>query len=216
MDYHFIGLDRPFKLTTELYYKDMQDIIPYSVDNVRIRYFGKNMAKGYTTGFDAKLFGELVPGTDSWISFSLLRSRETIQDYTVPRPNENRYNISVFFQDYFPNNPKIAMSLKLIWADGLPTGPPDGERRYATLRLPPYRRVDIGISRLLVGKEDKIMKSRALSSFKNLWIGLDCFNLLDIRNTNSYYWVSDFANQQWGIPNYLTGRLLNVRISAEF
>jgi hypothetical protein len=216
MDYHFIGLDRPFKLTTEFYYKDLQNIIPYTVDNVRIRYFGKNMAKGYTTGFDAKLFGELVPGSDSWISFSLLRSRETIQDYTVPRPNESRYNISVFFQDYFPNNPKITMSLKVIWADGLPTGPPDGERRYATLRLPPYRRVDIGISRLLVGKEDKIMKSKALSSFKKLWLGLDCFNLLGIRNTNSYYWVSDFTNQQWGIPNYLTGRLMNIRISAEF
>jgi hypothetical protein len=216
MDYHFVGLDRPFKLTTELYYKDLSNLIPYTVDNVRIRYYGKNMAEGYTAGFDAKLFGEFVPGTDSWISFSLMRSRETIGNYTVPRPNESRYNISLFFQDYFPNDPKFSMNLKVIWADGLPFGPPNSDRSFATLRMPAYRRVDIGLSRLLVGGEDKIMKSRALRSFKNIWLGVDCFNLFDIMNTNSYYWVTDISNQQWAVPNYLTGRLLNVRISAEF
>lgn len=216
MDYHFVALDRPFKLTTELYYKDMTNLIPYVVDNVRIRYYGRNMAKGYTTGFDAKLFGEFVQGTDSWISFSLMQSKETIGNYTVSRPNEQRYNISLFFQDYFPNNPKFTMSMKLIWADGLPFGAPDRDRSFAVLRMPPYRRVDIGLSRLLVGGEDKIMKSRVLRSFKNIWLGVDCFNLFGIRNVNSYYWVNDIQNQQWAVPNYLTGRLLNVRISAEF
>lgn len=216
MDYHFVALERPFKLTTELYYKDMTNLIPYVVDNVRIRYYGRNMAKGYTTGFDAKLFGEFVQGTDSWISFSLMQSKETIGDYTVSRPNEQRYNISLFFQDYFPNNPKFTMSMKLIWADGLPFGAPDRDRSFAVLRMPPYRRVDIGLSRLLVGGEDKIMKSRAMRSFKNIWLGVDCFNLFGIRNVNSYYWVNDIYSQQWAVPNYLTGRLLNVRISAEF
>jgi len=216
MDYHFIALERPFKLTTELYYKDMSNLIPYVVDNVRIRYYGKNMAKGYTTGIDAKLFGEFVPGTDSWISFSLMQSKETIGDLTVSRPNEQRYNISLFFQDYFPNNPKFAMSMKLIWADGLPFGAPDHDKSFFTLRMPPYRRVDIGLSRLLVGGEDKIMKSKALRSFKNIWLGLDCFNLFGIKNVNSYYWVNDIGNQQYAVPNYLTGRLLNVRLSAEF
>jgi hypothetical protein len=186
------------------------------VDNVRIRYYGKNMASGYTTGFDAKLFGEFVQGTDSWISFSLMKSKETIGNYTVSRPNEQRYNISLFFQDYFPNNPKFTMSMKLIWADGLPFGAPDRDRSFATLRMPPYRRVDIGLSRLLVGGEDKIMKTKPMRSFKNIWLGVDCFNLFGIRNVNSYYWVNDIYAQQWAVPNYLTGRLLNVRVSAEF
>jgi hypothetical protein len=216
MDYQFIGMDRPLKLTAEAYYKDMSNLIPYTVDNVRIRYCGKNMAEGYTAGLDMKLFGEFVPGTDSWFSLSLMRSRETIEDYTVPRPNEQRYNISVFFQDYFPNNPKFAMSLKFIYADGLPFGPPNSGRRYATLRLPPYRRVDIGLSRVLVGGEDKIMKNGWMKYFKNIWMGVDCFNLLGIKNTNSYYWITDIENVQHGIPTYLTGRMLNVRLSAEF
>jgi len=216
MDYHFIASERPFKLTTELYYKDMSNLIPYVVDNVRIRYYGKNMAKGYTAGFDAKLFGEFVPGTDSWISFSLMKSKETIGNYTVSRPNEQRYNVSLFFQDYFPNNPKFSMSMKLIWADGLPYGAPDLGRKAAIHRMPAYRRVDIGLSRLLVGGEDKIMNSKPLRSIKNIWLGVDCFNLFDIKNVNSYYWVSDISNQQYAVPNHLTGRLLNVRISAEF
>ena len=217
MDYHFVALERPFKLTTELYYKDMSNLIPYVVDNVRIRYYGRNMATGYTTGFDAKLFGEFVQGTDSWISFSLMQSKETMGGYTISRPNEQRYNISLFFQDYFPSNPKFTMSMKLIWADGLPYGAPDSPHRYSTnLRMPPYRRVDIGLSRLLVGGEDKIMKTRTMRSFKNIWLGVDCFNLFGIRNVNSYYWVSDINSNQYAVPNYLTGRLLNVRVSAEF
>ena len=108
------------------------------------------------------------------------------------------------------------MSMKLIWADGLPFGAPDRDRSFAVLRMPPYRRVDIGLSRLLVGGEDKIMQSKAMRSFKNIWLGVDCFNLLDIKNVNSYYWVTDINNLQYAVPNHLTGRLLNVRISAEF
>lgn len=217
MDYHFVAMERPFKLTTELYYKDMSNLIPYVVDNVRIRYAGKNMASGYTTGFDAKLFGEFVPGTDSWISFSLMQSKETVGNQTISRPNEQRYNVSLFFQDYFPNNPKFSMSLKLIWADGMPYGAPDSPYEYSThYRMPPYQRVDIGLSRLLVGGEDKIMKNKVLRNIKNLWLGVDCFNLFNIKNVNAYYWVTDINNLQYAVPNHLTGMLLNVRLSAEF
>jgi len=216
MDYHFIWVDRPFKLTTEAYYKDMSNLIPYTVDNVRIRYYGKNMADGYTAGLDMKLFGEFVPGTDSWISLSLMKSRETINGVTIPRPNEQRYNVSVFFQDYFPSDPRFTMSLKLIWADGLPFGPPNSDKSYATLRMPSYRRVDIGLSREFSPEEDVFMQRSFLKEFKHLWLGVDCFNLLNILNVNSYYWVTDISNTQWAVPNYLTGRLFNLRLTAEF
>jgi hypothetical protein len=216
MDYHFVWMDRPFKLTTELYYKDMSNLIPYTVDNVRIRYYGKNMAKGYTTGLDTKLFGEFVPGTDSWISLSFMKSRETINGVTIPRPNEQRYNVSVFFQDYFPSDPRFTMNLKVIWADGLPFGPPDSDKSYATLRMPAYRRVDIGLSRVFSPDEDAFMRHGVLNQFKQLWIGVDCFNLLNTKNVNSYYWVNDISNNQWAVPNYLTGMLFNLRFTAEF
>ena len=216
MDYYFVGLDRPFKFTAEVYYKDISNLIPYLVDNVRIVYAGKNMGDGFMTGLDMKLFGEFVPGADSWISFSLMKNHETINGVTVPSPNEQRYNFSMFFQDYFPNNPKFKMNLKLVWADGLPFGAPNSGWSSTTLRMPAYRRVDIGMSRILVGGEDKIMKSNALKYFKNIWVGVDCFNLLNILNVNSYYWITDISNTQWAVPNYLTGRQLNFRLTAEF
>lgn len=216
MDYYFVGLDRPFKFTAEAYYKDISNLIPYLVDNVRIVYSGKNMGQGYMTGLDLKLFGEFVPGADSWISFSLMKNVQTINGSTVPSPNEQRYNVSFFYQDYFPNNPKFKMDLKLVWADGLPFGAPNSGWSSTTLRMPPYRRVDIGISRVLVSGEDKVMKSSTLKYFKNIWLGLDCFNLLDIKNVNSYYWITDISNSQWAIPNYLTGRQFNIRLIAEF
>jgi hypothetical protein len=198
IDYRFSALDRPFRLTTEMYHKQLSNVNPYTVDNVRIRYAGKNIAKGFTSGLDFKLFGALLPGKDSWLSLSLLQSKEKIGTKTVSRPNESRYNISMFFQDYFPNYPKVVMNLKVIWADGLPVN---------TFRLPPYRRIDIGLSRIIVQKSNKR---------PNIWIGLDCFNLLNIRNTNSYYWITDLSNNQRGIPNYLTGRLLNIKGSIEW
>lgn len=216
MDYHFIWIDRPFKFTAETYYKDMSNLIPYTVDNVRIRYYGKNMSEGYTAGLDMKLFGEFVPGTDSWLSLSLMKSRETINGITVPRPNEQRYNVSVFFQDYFPNYPKLTMSLKLIWGDGLPFGPPASDKSFATLRMPPYRRIDIGMSRVFNREEERFMKQGLLSNFKRIWLGVDCFNLLNTNNVNSYYWVTDIANQQYAVPNYLTSLQFNIRLAAEF
>lgn len=215
MDYHFIAWDRPFKLSAEVYYKHLDNLIPYTVDNVRIRYYGRNMASGYATGADIKLFGEFVPGTDSWITLSLMDSKESIGNYTVPRPNEQRYNISMFFRDYLPNNPKYSMTLKLVWGDGLCFGPPSMDRSYATTRMKPYRRADIGFSRRIVGGEDRLLRGKALRDIKNIWIGLDCFNLFGINNTNSYYWVKDVYNREWAIPNYLTGRQLNLSLSIE-
>ncbi|MBQ7163126.1 MAG: TonB-dependent receptor, partial [Bacteroidales bacterium] len=169
-----------------------------------------------TLGCDFKLFGEFIPGTDSWITLSLMDSKERIDGYTIPSPNEQRYNVSMFFRDYLPRNPKYSMTLRMVWADGLSFGPPSMPKRYAINRMKPYRRLDIGLSRLLVGGEDKLLQKAWLRSVKDIWISLDCFNLLGIDNTNSYYWVRDIAGQEWAIPNYLTGRQLNLSLSVDF
>ena len=215
-DYSFRAIGRPFKLTTELYYKKLDNLVPYEVDNVRIRYYGENIAKGYVAGLDMKFFGEFVPGTDSWLSFSLMNARETFHGVTVPRATEQRYSFGLFFNDFVPKFPKYKMSLKAIWADGLPFGSPSKGRTAGVLRTPPYRRVDIGLSRLLTGQHDPFMNRGILRYVKNIWIGIDVFNLLDISNVNSYYWVTSVQNEQYAVPNYLTGRQLNVRLSVDF
>ncbi len=215
-DYLFRHNGSPYKLTAELYYKWLTNLVPYNVDNVRVRYYGQNMANGYATGIDFKLFGEFVPGTDSWVSFSLMHSEETINGIKVPRPTDQAYSFSLYFQDYWPTNPKYKLNLKMIWAAGLPVAAPRSGREKGYFKTPPYRRVDIGLSRMLVGGEDKMMKKPILRHFKNIWIGLDVFNLLDIKNTNSYYWVTDIANNQYAVPNYLTSRQLNLRLIADF
>lgn len=231
-DYFFRLWNRPFKLTAEAYYKPADHIISYYVDNVRIRYAGENNAKAYTTGIDLKLFGEFVPGTDSWISFSWMKSKEDVLDDSyevysnkgnhlgtvypkwISRPNEQRYSVSIFFQDYFPNHPEYKVHLKFIWADGLPFGPPRSERYQAVLRTKPYRRVDIGASRgFMQGREKFMSKQDVVKSF---WINLEFFNLLNIKNVNSYYWVTDIYNQQFAVPNYLTGFMVNLRVTVDF
>ncbi len=215
-DYTFRAYNRPFKVTGELYYKKLDNLVPYEVDNVRIRYYGDNIAKGYIAGVDFKFFGEFVPGTDSWFSFSLMNAKETFLGKTVPRPTEQRYSLGFFFNDYIPNYPKYRFSLKAIWADGLPYGSPKGGRLAAVFRTPPYRRVDIGLSRMLTGGDERIMQGRLLRNIKNIWIAVDVFNLLDISNVNSYYWVTDVNNHQYAVPNYLTGRQINARLTIDF
>ena len=215
-DYSFRAVNRPFKFTAELYYKKLDNLIPYEVDNVRIWYSGRNESKGYAAGLDLKLFGQFVPGTDSWLSFSLMRTQKTIGGIKVPRPTEQRYSIALFFQDYVPRFPKYKFSLRAIWSDGLPVGAPRLGRQAGYFRTTPYRRVDIGASRLLVGGEDRLMKRGFFRYFKSIWIGLDVFNLLDISNVNSYYWVTDIYNHQSAVPNYLTMRQFNLRLSMEF
>ena len=215
-DYSFRAINRPFKLTTEVYYKKLDNVIPYEVDNVRIRYYGINCAKGNITGVDFKLFGEFVPGTDSWLTFSLMQAQEEINGIKVPRPTEQRYSIGLFFNDYVPMFPKYKISLKAIWNDGLPFGAPNGGRSQAVFRTPAYRRVDIGLSRCFNADNDRFMNRGMFSHLKNIWLGIDAFNLLDIQNVNSYYWVNTVVGDQYAVPNYLTGRLINVSLTVDF
>jgi len=216
-DYAFRASGRNYKFTTDVYYKKLDDINPYTVDNVKIRYYGDNCAKGYAMGIDMKFFGEFVPGTDSWLSVSLMRSRQTINEtLTVPMPNDQLYNVSLYFQDYFPGNKRAMINLKGVITGGLPvTIPYQGWESYKR-RTPPYRRVDIGFLYQIAGGHDAIMDRPLFRSFKNIWLGVDVFNLFDIRNTNSYYWITDVFNNQYAVPNYLTGRQLNFRVSVDF
>ncbi len=224
-DYHFTGWNRPFKLTAEAYYKPATNVIPYVVDNVKITYFDGNCARAYSAGLDVKLFGEFVPGTDSWIGLSLMQSKQNIRTGTdkagqpvysgyISRPNEQRYSITMFFQDYVPENDRLKVNLKLIWSDGLPVAAPHNPYEVA-FRTPDYRRVDIGASYALIDKKHR-PQSGLFSSLKTLCLNLDVFNLLDISNVNSYMWLTDIYGRQYAIPNYLTRRQLNFRISADF
>lgn len=215
-DYQFRALNRPFKITTEVYYKKLDNLIPYNVDNVRISYYGRNMAHGYATGIDFKLFGEFVPGTDSWITFSLMKTQENINGKWIPRPTDQRYNISLYFTDYFTRNDRWKLSLKGSLADGLPFGPPHAGLEKAIYRTPAYKRIDIGMSYRILDNEDGHNYRRFARAFRNIWLGIDCFNLLGINNVNSYYWVTDIYDNQFAVPNYLTSRQLNVRLLFEF
>ncbi len=241
-DHYFRAWGRPFKFTTEAYLKLADRVVSYSIDNVRIRYSGENDAKAYTAGVDFKLFGELVPGTDSWINLSLMDSKEdiigdsyikntlddkgeiasseTIYPGWLPRPSEQRYTFSMLFQDYLPNNPKYKVHLKFIWSDGLPIAAPRNSDYAAAFRAvgnrtPPYRRVDIGASRVLINGTDKVMDRAWLKHVKSIWLNLEVFNMLDFKNVNSYYWVTDVYGQQMATPNYLTGRQFNVKIMVD-
>ncbi|MBQ8056696.1 MAG: TonB-dependent receptor, partial [Paludibacteraceae bacterium] len=226
-DYYFKLGVRPFKLTVETYYKHLYDIVPYNVDNVQIIYQGSNNATGYSAGVDMKLFGEFIKGTDSWISLSFMRTEEDLKDdeYVdsegkvhhpgyIPRPTDQRFNISIFFQDYFPKFPKNKFNIKMIFAGGLPTGPPKGERYQATYRMHTYIRVDLGYSRQLIG--GKPIELRKQHVIKNMWMQLEVLNLLGIKNVNSYYWITGVNSVQYAVPNYLTGRQFNVKLLMDF
>lgn len=214
-DYTFRAMNRPFKLTTEVYYKNLSNMIPYEVDNLKLVYAGTNSSKGYIAGIDLKFFGQFVEGTDSWISLSLMKTQETLNGVKVPLPTDQRYSIAIFFTDYFPNHPRFKFSLKGIISDGLPTTSPQMTRDMAYFRQPAYKRVDAGLSFELVGKEHK-PSSGLLSHFKSIWLGVDVFNLFDISNVSSYYWVTDVNAIQYAVPNYLTRRQINARISMTF
>lgn len=226
-DYEFTAWNRPFKFTTEVYYKHMSDLIPYYIDNVRIRYLAENNAVGYAVGADFRLNGEFVPGIESWASLSVMSIQEDILDdfYIddhgnrvepgyIPRPTDQRVTFNIFFQDYLPNDPTLKVNLNLVYGSGMPFGAPQSERYQQTARIPDYRRVDIGFSKILVSA-DKQYETGVFSPFKSLWVGLEVFNLLGIRNTVSYLWVQDIQGRPYAVPNYLTNRLLNVKIVAE-
>lgn len=214
-DYKFALFDRPFKFTAEVYYKALSNLIPYNVDNVKIVYYGENSGKGYTTGIDLKLYGEFVEGTDSWISFSLMKAQMKVDGKSFPQPTDQRYNFNFFFSDYFPGTDRWQLTLKASVAGGLPFSPPHTGLERLNFRAPAYKRVDIGMSYRLLDNEDGHNQKRFARCFRNVWLGIDCFNLLDISNVSSYYWVTDVSNQQYAVPNYLTGRQVNGRILIE-
>jgi hypothetical protein len=233
-DVTFKMWNRPFKWTTELYYKYMWDLIPYQIDNVHIVYLGKNDAKGYATGVDFQLNGELVKDAPSWVSLSLLDTRENLTDDSyiktdyktgkqsriypgyIPRPTDQRVRFSLFFQDYIPKNPTYKVHLNLVFGSGLPFGPPTLNRYQDTLRLPPYRRVDIGFSKQFWDKNKQRSKSRVLNSFRSIWFSIEVFNLLQIDNTVAYLWIQDISGNQWAVPSYLTSRRLNFHLELKF
>lgn len=247
-DYNFFSWNRPFKLTTELYYKQFSQLIPYEIDNVRIRYYANNNSKGYAMGFDTKVNGEFVRNAESWVSLSVMQVKEDILDdyyyeyyntsgekiifgYTeddvpadsvrfepgyIPRPTDQRVNFGLFFQDYIPKRPHYKMHLNLLYGSGLPFGPPSYERYKDTLRIPAYRRVDIGFSAQLKSEEKKLGEKNPFRRFRSIWMSLEVFNLLQINNTISYLWINDVTNRQYAVPNYLTARRLNIKFIFRF
>lgn len=209
-DYRFNMGKRPFKFTAEAYYKALGNLVPYSINNVKVVYYGDNMSSGHSAGIDLKLFGEFVPGTDSWLTLSFMNTKMKLNGKNIPLPTDQRYAINLYFTDYFPGTDRWKMSLKLAYADGLPFSAPHRELENNTYRAPAYRRADIGMSYRAIDNEGK---RRAI---KNLWLGIDCLNLFGISNVNSYYWITDVTNHQYAVPNYLTGRLINGKVILEF
>lgn len=216
-DYTFRALDRPFKLSGEVYYKALYNLVPYEIDNLKIVYTGQNESSGFATGLDLKLFGQFVPGSDSWISFSLMKTSENLNGVKVPRPTDRSYSFSLFFTDYFPQFPKLKFALRGIFMQGLPSTAPRATRDEGYFRMPAYKRIDAGFSYALLSPlKDGESRSGLSRSLKSVWLGVDIFNLLDISNVASYYWVTDVNNIQYAVPNYLTRRQLNFRLTIDF
>ncbi len=236
-DYIFSAWERPFKLSTELYYKWLDDLIPYKIENVRIQYAGENIARGYAAGIDIKLNGEFVPGAESWFTASLMQTREDIEGDSVAvvvdgerlyedagyyaRPTSQLFSAGVFFQDYLPNNPDYKVHLSAFFGTGLPLSHPDDDQYYTAFKMRPYRRVDLGFSKVLKREGQQLADRNPFRYFRTIWVSGEIFNLLGIRNEASYTWIRTISNQrgipaQFGVPNYLTGRRFNVKITARF
>ena len=211
-DYRFKLNNRQFKFTAEAYYKLLGNLVPYSVNNVKVVYYGDNESSGHAAGLDFKIYGEFVPGTDSWLSLSLMSTKMKLNGVSIPLPTDQRYALNLFFTDYFPGTDRWKMSLKLAFADGLPFAAPHRELESNSFRAPAYKRADIGLSYRMINNADNHNKKNPL---RNLWLGVECLNLFGINNVNSYYWITDVTGQQYAVPNYLTGRQLNFRISAD-
>ena len=230
-DRRFTMSEKRYRFSAEAYYKALGNLVPYSVSNVKVVYYGTNEASGHAAGIDLKLYGEFVPGTDSWVSFSLMDTKMKLHGKSVALPTDQRYSVNLFFTDYFPGTDRWKMSLKLAYADGLPFAAPHRGIEENNFRAPAYKRCDIGMSfcalknerrvenTAITGEQGKVMgfaKRDKKKLFRNLWLGVDCLNLFGISNVNSYYWVTDIQNNQYAVPNYLTGRQLNFKIQAEF
>lgn len=215
-DYTFRMMNRPFKITGEAYYKNLSNLISYEYDNLKINYSGINDSKGYIMGLDFKLFGQFVPGSDSWITFSLMKTLQDLNGKKVPLPSDQRYSLGLFFTDYFPKFPKLKFSLRGVLSDGLTMTAPHISRDKTYFRAPAYKRVDIGLSYQLIGApSDGVRPYNFWRHFKSIVVGVDCFNLFDMANVSSYYWVTDVNDIQYAVPNYLTRRQFNIRLSIE-
>jgi hypothetical protein len=226
-DMNFTAWNRPFKFTTEVYYKQLDFLIPYEIDNVRIRYFANNNSSGYASGLDFRVNGEFVKGAESWASVSFMKTQEKITGISdifgnaitpryIPRPTDQRLTFAIFFQDYLRNNPKIRMNLNLVYGSGLPFGVPDRNRYNDISRMPSYRRVDIGLNRVLIAEENEKRNNFWKRTFKSAWVGIEVFNLLGINNTISYIWITDVSANRYAVPNYLTNRRINLRLLLKF
>ena len=218
MDYSFTMWERPFKLTTELYYKDLSDVNSYTIDNVRIRYRADNVTEAYSYGLDMRLNGEFVPGSESWVSFGYLKTEENIDNKGyIARPSDQRIKFGILFQDYVPNLPDLKAYLNLVYNSGVPGGAPVYSDPYNfQSRLRDYRRADLGVS-YVFADANKQFSSGWLSNFKELTAGLELFNMFDIQNAITNTWVRDvYSKTQFGIPNFMTGRVLNFKVGMKF
>lgn len=215
-EYKFRVAKRPFKFTTEVYYKKQTHLNPYNVDNLKVVYYGRNEADGYVAGVDFKVYGEFVPGTDSWVSFSLMKAQMTLHGRDIPQPTDQRWSVNMFFTDYFPGTTRWKGNLKMAFAGGLPFGPPHTGLETHVFRAPAYRRIDLGMSYRLLNNEDH-HRTRGLGRhLRNVWLGVDCFNVIGVNNVASYLWITDITNHQYAVPDYLTGRMINARFLIEF
>ncbi len=227
--FNFTAWNRPFQYTTEAYYKIMDNLIPYEIENLRIRYYAENISKGFARGIDMKIHGEFVPGIDSWAGLSFMQTHEKIENTFltgpdgepveagyIPRPTDQRFSFSMFFQDFLPRNPSYQVHLGFFYGTGLPFWAPTRDGRKDTGRMPSYQRVDIGFSKQLIGSESQLAENNPFRHFESLWLTAEVFNLLEISNTISYYWIKDVENQLFAIPNYLTSRLINLKLIARF
>lgn len=218
-DFKFHAWGRPFILTSEAYYKYLKNVIPYDIDNVRIRYYADQKAKGYVTGLDFKINGEFVKGIDSWASLSFMRGREIIDGDDAGwhyRPSNQSVSFSMFFQDYIPNAPTWKVNMTLTFGTGMPVNDPESKYYRPFMTYPPYRRVDIGFVKQLINEGSSFRKGNPLNYVKNMYASVEVFNLLNVPNTVSFTWVKDVYNTSWGINSYLTPRYVNVKLVTEF
>jgi hypothetical protein len=217
-DYNFKMSKRPFKLVTEAYYKSMTDVNTYTLENVRIRYRANNNAEAYAYGFDMRLNGEFVPGTESWLSFGYMKTEEN-QDGRgfIARPTDQRLKVGILFQDYMPNLPNMKLYLNLVYNTGLPGGSPSYADAYVyQSRLRDYRRADVGFSYVLTEKNNERPNGHWLKKFQDLSLGFEIFNLFNNQNAITNTWVRDvYSKNQYGIPNYMTTRVFNVKLTAK-
>jgi hypothetical protein len=238
---------RPFKLVSEIYYKDLDNMIPYEVENVRLRYYARNNSSGYATGLDVMMNGEFIPGVQSWFRASVLKTEEDLNDdqyyeyynadgeliipgFTfdqniadstliipgnIPRPTDQRFSFSMFFQDEMPRWPEYKVQITFYYGTGLPYGPPTFERYKDILRTTAYRRVDIGFSRQFITEKNKDQNWFS-KTFDDAFVSLEIFNILAINNTINHTWIEDVDGRLYSIPNFLTGRRLNLKFAVRF